>query len=261
MTTSTIHDRAGVLQRIDFRRRSRAAGIHLSISAVVASLAAALVFGLWYPAPYHLLSGGRELFFLVTSVDAVLGPVLTFVAISRGKSRAHLKRDLAVIGAIQVAALIYGLHTVFIVRPVTMVFEVDRFRVISAASVHVAELPQARPEYRRLPLTGPWLLAAREPRPGDEQSQAILLAIDGIDVGQRPPFWEPYAQARVRALARARPVAELLERYPEQRALILERGGSARGARFLPLMARGDWVALLDARGDLAGVAPLDGFF
>mgnify|MGYP002144062886 CR=1 FL=1 len=39
----------------------------------MAALAAGLVFGLWYPGAYRLMSGGRELFLLVTSVDVVLG--------------------------------------------------------------------------------------------------------------------------------------------------------------------------------------------
>ena len=38
-----------MLERLDLRRRARAAGLHLLISAAVAALAAALVFGLWYP--------------------------------------------------------------------------------------------------------------------------------------------------------------------------------------------------------------------
>jgi hypothetical protein len=32
-------------------------------------------------------------------------------------------------------------------------------------------------------------------------------------------------------------------------------------ARFLPLVARRDWIVILDRSGDVAGYAPFDGFF
>jgi hypothetical protein len=255
-----------MLKRLDLGRRARAAGWHLLISAVVAALAAALVFGLWYPGPYRHLSGGKGLFFLVVTVDVILGPLLTFAVFNLAKGWPHLKRDLAVIGVIQLAGLVYGLHTVYVVRPVATVFEVDRFRVVTAADVFEPELPMARPEYRSLPLTGPWLLSARATIPGEERNKALFMALNqGYDVGQRPLFWEPYDGARAAALARARPLQDLLAKYPtkapmfesELAAVALPPGA----ARFLPVMARGDWVAVLDEKGDIVTFLNADGFF
>ncbi|MGZ5132283.1 MAG: hypothetical protein ACXWJ1_13285 [Caldimonas sp.] len=85
---------------LELRPRARAAGVHLLISAAVAGLAALLVFGLWYPGSYRLLAGGRDLFLLVTSVDVVIGPVLTFAIFNLAKGWRHLRRDLAVIGVL-----------------------------------------------------------------------------------------------------------------------------------------------------------------
>ena len=162
---------------LDLRRRARAAGLHMLISLAVAGMAAALVFGLWYPGPYRLLSGGRELFLLVTTVDVILGPLLTFVIFDLRKGWPHIRRDLAIIGCIQLAALLYGLHTVYVARPVAMVFEVDRFRVVTANDVHEPDLPKARPEYQAMPLTGPWLLGTRAAQPGRRaQRRAISRA-------------------------------------------------------------------------------------
>ena len=45
-----------------WKDKLRAAGIHLGLSLLVAALAAALVFGVWYPYPYREISGGRALF-------------------------------------------------------------------------------------------------------------------------------------------------------------------------------------------------------
>ena len=69
------HSPADARTRSHWRQRLRAATIHLSVTLVVAALAAWLVFGLWYPYPYREISGGRELFLLVVAVDVVLGPL------------------------------------------------------------------------------------------------------------------------------------------------------------------------------------------
>ena len=86
-----------MLERLDLRSRGIAAGVHLIISAAIATAAAFLVFGVWYPGAFRYLAGGRDLFLLVTSVDVVLGPVLTFAVFNRAKGWRHLRWDLTVI--------------------------------------------------------------------------------------------------------------------------------------------------------------------
>jgi hypothetical protein len=254
-----------MLTRLKLLPRLRAAGLHLLLSLAVAALAAVLVFGLWYPGVYRLLAGGRDLFLLVVSVDVVMGPLLTFAVFNQAKGWPHLRRDLAVIGLLQLGALFYGLHTVYIARPVALVFEVDRLRVVAADAVYTPELPKALPQYRSLPLTGPWLLGARIVQPGAEHNDALFMGVGGVDVGQRPLFWQPYGEARDRVLARSRPVAVLLAHYPAKSGDLTECLNALKldplQARFLPVMARGDWIALLRPNGDVAGFASFDGFF
>lgn len=252
-------------QGLDLPRRARAAGLHLLISGGVAAVAAGLVFGLWYPGPYRLMSGGRELFLLVTTVDVVLGPLLTFAVFDLRKGWPHLRRDLAIIGTIQLAALTYGLHTVYVARPVALVFEVDRFRVVVAADVAEADLPAALPAYRTLPLTGPWQLSAKPPETADERNEALFKALEGLDISQRPKFWRPYEEGRAAALAKSRPLEDLLKRYPERseefKSSLADAQAPVVGARFLPVSARGDWIAVLSAQGDVLAFLAADGFF
>ena len=255
-----------MLEQLDLLRRARAAGIHILISAAVAAVAAALVFGVWFPGIYRQVAGGRDLFILITSVDVVLGPLLTFAVFNLKKGWPHLRRDLAVIGVIQLAALVYGLVAVYGARPVAMVFEADRFRVVTVAQVEIEELPQARSEYRQLPLTGPWLLGARAPAPGDEANDALFKALRGIDRAQRPKFWQPYADSTADALAKARPLATLLAKYPTLASDVNETLQSLKvdsaSAKFLPLMGRGgDWVVILDSAGKLVHYVQAEGFF
>src|SRR4051812_9236072 len=94
------------------KERLKASGIHLGVSLCVALCAALLVFAAWYPYPYREISGGRELFMIVTGVDVVLGPLITLTIFNPAKSRRELTLDLSVVAGIQIAALCYGLWTV-----------------------------------------------------------------------------------------------------------------------------------------------------
>jgi hypothetical protein len=123
---------SSALQSLQIGQRLRAAVIHLLLSAAVAALAALLVFAVWYPMPYRQISGGRDLFLLVVAVDVAIGPLITLAVFDRRKPRAELVRDMAVVAAMQLAALAYGLHTVAQARPAVVALEVDRLRVVRA---------------------------------------------------------------------------------------------------------------------------------
>ena len=255
------------MKHFNFASRLQAAGIHLGISALIAGMAAALVFGLWYPWPYRSASGGQALFLLIMSVDLVLGPALTFVVFNRSKTKSHLVRDLAVIATLQLAGLAYGLYTVYLARPVAVVFEVDRFRVVSAVEVRHEELPQALPALQRLSLTGPKILGTRESRNSDEKLLALDLALQGVDIGVRPSYWQPYSDSAKLALKRSRPLSDLLKHYPDKvqdiNKTIEKISRVASDLRFLPLVAREtNWSVLLDAKtGEIVGFVQYDGFF
>jgi hypothetical protein len=251
----------------EWQRRARAAGIHLLISCLVAALAAALVFGVWYPGIHRVLAGGRELFLLVVTVDVILGPLLTLAVFDVRKPMRELRRDLIVIVLVQLAALAYGLYTVYVARPVAVVFEVDRFRVVVANQVHLPDMPTARKEYQQLPLTGPWLLGTRTPEPGAEHTDALFLALqEGVDRGHRPRFWQPYAQSVPDVMKKKRPLALLLARHPkiadDTRRALKRLGMTEAETGFLPIMGRGgDCVAIIDATGQPRHYVHVDGFF
>jgi hypothetical protein len=68
-----------------------------------------LVFLVWYPNPYREISGGRELFLILVTVDVILGPLITLSIFNPVKAWKVLRRDLAIVGLIQLAALGYGM--------------------------------------------------------------------------------------------------------------------------------------------------------
>lgn len=235
-----------------WKKRLRASGAHLTISLMVAMLAALLVFGLWYPYPYRDISGGRDLFLLMMTVDGIVGPLVTFFIFNTRKPRRELLLDLAVIGAIQIGALTYGLWTVFTARPVYLVFEYSRFNIVHAVDVDEAQLALAPEGLRKLPLKGPGLVALRPFKDAAEQFNATLAALDGSPLFVRTDLWQPYGQSRAEVLRESKPVAELIARFPQHQEALLqavaETGRPTEELRYLPLVSRKNaWTILLNA--------------
>jgi hypothetical protein len=249
-----------------WRDRLKASGIHLGLSMTIALAAALLVFGIWYPYPYREISGGRELFLLVVTVDVILGPPITLAVFNRTKPWPTLRHDLVVVAIIQLAALGYGLWTVSVARPVHMVFEFDRFRIVHAIEIPPELIERTPSGVNALPLWGPTPLAVREFRNGSESADATLAAIQGVSLSARPDLWEPYASAVPRILQAAKPIAVLKTRFPAKAAdidrAVIQFGGKPESALYLPLTSRSVfWTAFLDpANATVIGAMPLDSF-
>lgn len=246
--------------------RVKASLIHLSISMAVAACAATLVFGLWYPFPYRSSSGGRDLFFLVTGVDVVLGPLITLAVFNVKKGRRELLLDLSVVAAAQVAALFYGLWVVSMARPVYLAFEFDRFRVVHAIEVPNELLETTAKKYRSLPIAGPKMIAVRPFASAKEESEATLMALQGVPLSARPDLWEDYQTAQERVLNASRPISELRSRY-QRDALLIDHQVKALGIdesrlRYLPMAERTSaWTVLITTdAAEVVGYIPLDSF-
>jgi hypothetical protein len=251
---------------IEWKERSRASGLHLAISIAIAACAALLVFGLWYPYPYREISGGRELFVLLTGVDVILGPLITLAVFNRRKPVRELALDLSLVGLIQLAALGYGMWTVAVARPVHLVFELDRFRVVHAIDIPRDMLDRKPPNVEAEPWLGPTLLAVRPFHNEQEKFDATMAALDGLQLAARPDLWQPYDEAKARVLAAAKPVERLKRQFParaaEIDAMVGKVGGDPAKALYLPVVARKSfWTVFLDPQtATVIGFAPLDSF-
>ena len=252
---------------LTLRGRLRASGLHLCSTLLVAASVAAMVFFLWYPWPYSEVSGGLGLFGLVVGVDVVLGPLITLVVFDSRKPHAELWRDMAIVVALQLSGLAYGVHTVFEARPAVLALEGDRFRVVIATNVLHDELWMAPEDLRRLSVTGPRLVNTRPAKRGDEKFNAIMSALAGADLGARPRFWKSWdGNARASALTVAKPLTDLLARRATQaeaiHAAAAKSGKSVEQLVYIPMLARRtDWSVLLDkSTGDPVGFVPVEGF-
>jgi hypothetical protein len=252
-----------------YKHSLRAMGWHLLGSSVVAAIVAAVVFGVWFSNPYHQLAGGTNLFFLIMGVDLICGPLLTFVLFNPTKSRRELVVDLSLVVLLQLVALAYGTWTVYQARPLYLVHEVDRFKVIALPDIDAREL-QKLPE-SLLPrfLKGPETVGLREGS-NEEREKVMFESIKGgRDFGERPSFYAPYdAEKAVNAYNRAKPVANFLKKYPNkqdeivkiQTAMEQQWGKQIQELRYLPIIARQDWIAVLNPKGEIVGYIKGDGF-
>ena len=242
------------------------AGIHLACSVAVAMVAATFVLGLWYPYPYRELSGGRELFLLVVAVDVVCGPLLTLVLFNSAKPRTELWRDLGMIALIQLAALGYGTFIVWQARPMFLVMEVDRFKAVQLIDLDRAALASLPHTLQPGLLSGPINVAIRLPIDREEANKVLFESVQGgRDYAERPEFYIPYVgEAALKSLKRAKPLSIFLQKYPDQQAaarkLSREKNADITQWQYLPVVARQDWVVILDKQGQIQGFLRGDGF-
>ncbi|RLJ37750.1 TfpX/TfpZ family type IV pilin accessory protein [Acidovorax sp. 106] len=253
------------LRRVHFALR--ACFYHFLLSVFLTICTAALVFGVWYPWPLYKIVGGLELFWLVVGVDVICGPLLTFIIFNPEKIKRELFFDLSLVALVQGIALAYGIHTVATARPVHLVFEVDRLRVVTAAEIDTAGLVHAPETMSKLPWFGPTLISLRSARNSSELVESVDLSIAGVEPSLRPGWWQDYDLGVPELLRRARPLDVLFEARAAQKELldkaIKNSGLPVQDLAWLPLTSSKsmEWIVLVDkATGRPRAYAPIDGF-
>ncbi|WP_424192522.1 TfpX/TfpZ family type IV pilin accessory protein [Ampullimonas aquatilis] len=195
----------------------RFATAHFLISLGIAIVSAALVFMVWYPGVLAKLTSVTKIYWIVLGVDVTLGPLLTLIVASPKKGLRERISDFAVIGLIQIAALIYGMSTVFDGRPAYIVYNVDRFDVVAANDLDEEDIKTAKPEYQKLSFFGPKLVAAIAPSDPDERNKLTLSSLDGgKDLPQLPKYYLDYADVKQAAIDHSLDLSVVREKNPDQ---------------------------------------------
>lgn len=243
--------------------RWKAAGIHLAISAVIGAAILALLFWVWYPAPYFKASGGQHLILILLGVDLIMGPLLTLILFKLGKK--GLVFDLAMVAVLQLGALLYGLHVMAISRPAFIVAVVDRFNVLTGNEIDPADLAQGmRPEFRSISWTGPRLVGTSRPTDPNERLNLAISGAAGKDAQHMPKYYVDYADNAAALAARAKPLSALRSQDPRTNRIIdawLASSGRAEAeVVWLPLQVRGVSMSMLLERssGNVIDALPVD---
>lgn len=251
-TTEQVISPTSLPSRDLLRRRLRAAAIHLGISAAIAGLVAAAMVSFWYPGLYLKAMGGLQLFVLIAGVDVVLGPLVTLVIFDARKPRRTLLTDCALVGAMQFAALAFGVGVMFSARPVHAVFVKLQFNLVGANQIADQELTQVKdPRFKTLPILGPTIVASRMPTDPAEQQRVLISAIGGLDGEGFPQYFVPFDTVSEQVVRAARPVSDLRAVDPANSAALqvalAELGRDEARVGFVPVKGPiADLTALVD---------------
>ncbi len=238
--------------------RYKAGGIHFAICAAVAVLLYALLHSIFYPAPLLRAVGGLEIFLIILACDVIIGPLLTTIVYRVGKS--SLRFDLTVIALLQIAALGYGLHTLWTGRPVYLAALGHRVDLIQASDIQDKNLEDAKAV---LPRFGPRWVGVNPPKDRQERDKVMWQAIaGGGDYGHLPKYHAPIESMHVEMLSRAESI-ENLKKFNEGREAQIDEWFAAQKidpakAKFQGLKApRHDMAVVLDATtGRVLAIAP-----
>lgn len=225
--------------------RIRAASIHLVISALIGLVLAGLFWFVLYPPPLLEAIGGDKIFLMLIGIDVVLGPLLTLLVFKVGKK--SLKFDLAVIAALQIGAMIYGLSFLWNGRPAFVAALGHRFDVVQAMDIQ-----DDRPDAPALPMFGPKWVGTEKSKDPKRHDEIHTKAIDGTDYGHYPEFHVPLGKIGNEIRSMSKPIAELKKLNPGREAEIdawlSKHGVAAEKTIFQGMRTRGrDLTVFIEA--------------
>lgn len=220
------------------KQKLKASLTHLGLSALIVSCFLAFALTVWYPDPFFGISGLAGILLILVTVDVIIGPLLTFVVFQPQKRT--LKFDLAVIAAVQIAALAYGMHTIYQAHPLYVAYAGDRFTPINANEVSPDQAQHA--ELQKSKLSGPTLVYVQKPSDPAEMSRVTMEVLSGKpDLDARPEYYAPFNSHVAQVLAQGLDVKPLLAK-PDHKAkldnFLQKHGKTLNDYAFLPLVGK-----------------------
>jgi hypothetical protein len=178
------------------RFRLKAFSLHLLSSATVLTLLLGSLYFGWYRWPGWHLTDVTQVVFVMVCVDVVLGPTLTLIIANKNKPRRELVRDIGIIVAVQLCALIYGSVSLWSGRPLYYAFSENVLQLVQAYDIDAAEAEAGRrqnpglaPHWYSMPR---WIWAPL-PQNAEESQKIVASAVTGgDDVTSMPRYFKPW---------------------------------------------------------------------
>jgi hypothetical protein len=226
--------------------RFKAFGLHVTASTCLFLLALGTLYFGWYRWPGWYLTGAMTIVVMMAGIDIVLGPLLTLIVANPAKPRRVLARDIAIIAAVQLAAMGYGLTTLWHGRPLYYTFSTRFLEMVQASDLSPEQIalgeklnPDFAPHWYSLPR---WVYA---PFPKDPKivEQIVQSTIGGgDDVIQMPRYFRPWEEGVAELRKELRPVAKMTELSVHDKEMAGQRmrelGVTADQPVTLPMMGR-----------------------
>lgn len=243
------------MQKTLIKEKLKASLIHAAFTFCIIAIVGACIFYLWYPPPFATIMGGLKLFGLISGVEIILGPLVSFIIYNSSKPKRELLLDYALVLVVQISVLAYGVFTTYQARPLYMIFVKDRFELVTVSDFNEKEIKKSRSDIDEIPVVGefpPKLLGViKISDPALREKVLFTSVFDGKDIHQMPQFFTQYNPAEV--LDRSQPVPVLLNKLsekgnPEKADELAENIDD----RWVPIMTRfGVWTVILDGETGL----------
>lgn len=220
--------------------------IHLLISILIAIISLFLIFYGWYPNPLHTALEVGQVVWLMLGIDVVLGPLLTLMIAKQAKK--NLKIDLAIIGMVQMIALVYGLYSIDKGRPVVIAFDVNRFELVQKHMVkdnHQTIIKQyAKEQGKNIPVVS--IRPAKDEKELVERMHQELE--QNITVSANATLYEPLTKNMDIISKEMKPISELSKfNNKDNVTSVLTQYPQADG--FLPIISSGkNLTVLIDSK-------------
>ena len=229
--------------------RLKAAGIHLLVSVIIALCGLYLVFGIWHPDPLQKAVGVTRIFLIMLGIDVVLGPLLTLIVAS-SKEKKTLKFDLSVIFIVQLAAYLYGMHSIAVSRPTYVAFDKIRFEIVQADSVLRDSEKTILSEYQKNPWFSPQWVAVRPYKDFEEQNQRTFLELQqDISPAMQADLYQPIDGGTWREIKKTQHTLDELEKYNDTQQVKQILATHPEADSYQPLKAPAvDMAVLLDSK-------------
>src|SRR5579862_1313774 len=248
------------------RFRLKAFGLHLLISASVLGLVLGTLYLGWYRWPGWYVVGVSSVVAVLIGVDVTLGPLMTFLVARQSKPRAELVRDIGIIAAVQLAALLYGTVSLWSGRPLYYAFSTSILQLVQGYDFSEHALDVARD--RHAALTPHWYSLPRwiwAPLPQDPQeAEKIIMDLTtggGDDVTSMPQYFKPWEQGLPALRSQLKSVEDVPYFSKAQKTALEQRmrvlGLDPKQLNAMPLTGRGGTLLVVFDPAKLKIVAML----
>jgi hypothetical protein len=227
--------------------RLKALGLHLSASTCALSLILGALYLGWYYWPGWALTDVTHVVVVMVGVDVVVGPLLTFVIARASKPRRELVRDVSMIVAVQLCALIYGAVSLWSGRPLYYAYSETVLQLVQAYDIDAEESAAGRrlnPDFAPHWYSRPrWIWAPLPQDPSASQKIVASAIRGGEDVISMPRYFKPWEQGLPALRTRLKKVDDVAYFYGSQKKQLKERmraaGLATDQANSMPLTGRG----------------------
>jgi hypothetical protein len=236
--------------------RLKAFGLHLLASTLVLSLTLGSLYLGWYYWPGWYLADVSHVVVVMVAVDIVMGPTLTLIIANANKPRRELRRDLSMIVAAQLIALVYGTTQLWQGRPLYYAFSENTLQMVQAYDIKADDLKLARdqnaplaPHWHSIPR---WIWAPLPEDPAEREKIVSSVVLQGgDDVISMPRYYKPWEQGLPALRTQLKKADEVGYFSPKEKQVLKQRM-SARGLatdqrNAIPLSGRGPpLLAIID---------------